>query len=499
MKRKIQACEACEPAERICATATTLPEKPTDKRRRIIPNTQPLPLPHLRLQEWLEYLDAESPVTSVETLEDQESWDDMAESQSGTQSSRTTQRTRSSSPRKSIPTDGTYRNHLHRAKVNVDVEAPAEISEKVTAILGVKRTPEDEVLLRNAAERWRKKSNIIIAGRNIGEAQWTANIGDVLTDIAPAGLRAENNRDWNSGLKPQAPPLRSSIPQKRNRGDLRRTVQDNFAGMSGTMERRADNIATGATQDPPSPTTTAELRLLQSEFPGTGTPQLAAPTEPILTPAPEVLIKAPRPDIFVGLDHDHTNRLIQLAKDSPESYDTLSILQTNGILISDPVVSMVNTHFPFLIIEAKSGATGGNQFQAQNQAAVSGASALKILRSLARVQGSEYESESEPEPGPESQTELEAGFGRSQQKEVPELVFSITTEGPVHEIWAHYRDAKSDEFYMTCIGVWRITIASSALQLTDHIAAILRWGNEKLKGAVVEKLSTLPRRDLFGG
>ncbi|KAK5049162.1 hypothetical protein LTR16_010985, partial [Cryomyces antarcticus] len=82
MKRKIQACEACEPAERICATATTLPEKPTDKRRRIIPNTQPLPLPHLRLQEWLEYLDAESPVTSVETLEDQESWDDMAESQS---------------------------------------------------------------------------------------------------------------------------------------------------------------------------------------------------------------------------------------------------------------------------------------------------------------------------------------------------------------------------------------------------------------------------------
>lgn len=41
--------------------------------------------------------------------------------------------------------------------------------------------------------------------------------------------------------------------------------------------------------------------------------------------------------------------------------------------------------FPFLIVEAKSGATGGNLFQAQNQAAVSGASAINILKSLEKL------------------------------------------------------------------------------------------------------------------
>jgi hypothetical protein len=90
--------------------------------------------------------------------------------------------------------------------------------------------------------------------------------------------------------------------------------------------------------------------------------------------------------------------------------------------------------FPFLIVEAKSLSLNGSLISAQNQAAISGASMLRILKDLS------YQAACS------AKTDLNSGFqtldsGFTSLSTMPvglhstlALCFSIVTEGPVHEL-----------------------------------------------------------------
>ncbi|TKA61203.1 hypothetical protein B0A49_13293 [Cryomyces minteri] len=411
--------------------------------------------------------------------EQDEHWDDMTELRSDTQSSLATRRTRSSSPRKPT-TDGAYRaRNLFRASILVDVETPADIVKTVDIILGVKQTSEDGVLLQVAADEWHRSSKQLVTGENIGEAEWTDAIVALIKNLQPEGVRHARNRDWKSELKPhvhQPPPPTSRVPQKRSQS-LRVEIQNDLVTSDSTIERQTGNVTT---QHYPSPANTAQLKQPQRGTLSVGTPSLPQPTEPTPASPPMFSLKDPRPDIFVGLDHESMNHVIQSAKKVLGSQYLLSDWQDNGTLISDPGVTPLSLRFPFLIVEAKSGATGGNLYQAQNQAAVSGACALKILRDLAHLH------DPEPDSGPES-TEKQ----QQHQHQLPQIVFSVTNEGSIHELWAHFWNADNSTFNMTCLGVWRTTSAVNALKLTGHIAAILRWGAGDLRRDIVESIVAL--------
>lgn len=79
-------------------------------------------------------------------------------------------------------------------------------------------------------------------------------------------------------------------------------------------------------------------------------------------------------------------RRLLLKKGSVIAETLLQDLQETSTLISDPHVTPLGLRFPFLIIEAKTAATGGNLYQAQNQVAVSGSAALKIFEALSYPQ-----------------------------------------------------------------------------------------------------------------
>ncbi|KKK18783.1 hypothetical protein ARAM_005820, partial [Aspergillus rambellii] len=98
-------------------------------------------------------------------------------------------------------------------------------------------------------------------------------------------------------------------------------------------------------------------------------------------------------------------------------------MQDISTLISDPHVTPLGLRFPFLIVEAKAGATGGNLYQAQNQAAVDGAEASD---------GSGQK----------------AAATSSKSNIVLNLAFSVTTEGPIHEFWLHFRMPEAGDFHM---------------------------------------------------
>ncbi|EXJ81887.1 hypothetical protein A1O1_07952 [Capronia coronata CBS 617.96] len=110
----------------------------------------------------------------------------------------------------------------------------------------------------------------------------------------------------------------------------------------------------------------------------------------------DVLVKTPCPDITIGLDdifvvkklksQGLSNTRANYVLDKLQQQTTHRHLSApEPLLCSEPTQRAYQMRFPFLIVEGKSYATGKPIFEAQNQAAVSGAGALKILHDLADI------------------------------------------------------------------------------------------------------------------
>jgi len=169
----------------------------------------------------------------------------------------------------------------------------------------------------------------------------------------------------------------------------------------------------------------------------------------------------------------------------------LKDLQEEGILISDPGVTALSLRFPFFIVETKSSATGGNLYQAQSQSSVSGASALNILGSIEELHSRNNPGTSTDRSEQEHQTESDVATPCESNSSHAPLVFSVTTEGPIHELWAHFLDTSERSFCMARLGIWCTSEKAGALELTHKIAAILDWKAGNLKCTVVERLASL--------
>ncbi|OJJ96640.1 hypothetical protein ASPACDRAFT_46811 [Aspergillus aculeatus ATCC 16872] len=184
-------------------------------------------------------------------------------------------------------------------------------------------------------------------------------------------------------------------------------------------------------------------------------------------------LKDPRPDISLGLSDGTLATALHSAGVANADF-LLNDLQDTGELISDPGVTPLSLRFPFLLVEAKSGATGGNLYQAQNQAAVAGASAVNIQKALfGAADGQPLETR-----GPQL-----AGSSNPMS-----LCFSVTTEGPVCELWAHFWNETKSSYGMINIGIWRTTQEDSAFDLISKISSILNWGSTAFQDDIVKSL-----------
>lgn len=203
-------------------------------------------------------------------------------------------------------------------------------------------------------------------------------------------------------------------------------------------------------------------------------------------PIPIFKLKDPRPDICVGLSDDYLAKALEPSKGRSTARSFLYDLQDTSTLISDPHITPLGLRFRFLIVEAKAGATGGNLYQAQNQAAVAGSTAVQIFETLsdlhcAQTLDQEYAGNIE---GSNISVQHPTGV-------MLHLAFSITTEGPIHELWLHFRRPGEEDFYMGCRGTWRTTLKESSLDFLRHLSAVLRWGNSILKDNIISALQGL--------
>ena len=185
-------------------------------------------------------------------------------------------------------------------------------------------------------------------------------------------------------------------------------------------------------------------------------------------------ISTPKPDITVGLAHkaflqSHQRRLVDH--------------QASGSILSDPHAADMGIRFPFLIVEAKGLSLNGTLISAQNQAAISGACMLTILKDLS------HQAACNVNPDPAIQAPDPA------LSTTPTLCFSVVTEGPVHELWVHFEHEAA--FHMECLQSWRTTHERHAREFVQCLARIMAWGKGRFKDCIVEKLDTIPRSGLL--
>lgn len=236
--------------------------------------------------------------------------------------------------------------------------------------------------------------------------------------------------DWRGDMKPPIHNPQPNIPRKRSQ--LHETIQHPCTQPSGNPELR---------------------------FP--------LPTIPVFK------LKDPRPDICVGLSDESIIIALEPRKGLNAARSFLLDLQDTSSLISDPHITLLGLRFPFLIVEAKAAATGGNLDQAQNQAAVSGSTALRILKNMSDL-------------NQESQEGIEIGNQLEQEFKL-KLAFSVTIEGPIHELWLHFRTSNED-FCMACVGAWRTTLKDGSMGLLRHLFAVLKWGDADFRNTIVSTL-----------
>lgn len=172
-------------------------------------------------------------------------------------------------------------------------------------------------------------------------------------------------------------------------------------------------------------------------------PASTEPSDSSTTSELDGTLTTPKADITIGISREAF---------SPTHAGVLDYWQAGKAVLSDLHATQGDMRFPFLIIEAKGLATNGNLIGAQNQAAGGGACAMRLLESLATQ---------------------DPGTG------APRIVFSITTEGAMHELWVHYRvvgDDNTHKHHMTCLGAWRTTLDRHANEFVAALASILSWG-----------------------
>jgi hypothetical protein len=132
-------------------------------------------------------------------------------------------------------------------------------------------------------------------------------------------------------------------------------------------------------------------------------------------------------------------------------------LQDTSTLISDPQLTPLGLRFPFLVVEANAGATGGNLYQAQNQAAVGGSTAFQIFKSLWDLHCAQSLDQEFAE-SIEGSTRLV----QHATDVMLRLAFSLTTEGPIHELWLHFRRPGEKTLPFGAQRTWRTTVKDSS-------------------------------------
>ena len=192
-------------------------------------------------------------------------------------------------------------------------------------------------------------------------------------------------------------------------------------------------------------------------------------------------IKTPRPDITIGIYKRTVESLLYdiLKSKSPDKSPVhiskliLPTLEERKRVIATPAARASDLVFPFAVTEGKAYSTGSTLFQAENQAAVAAACGLRILSDLKELVS--YASAEVISPP------------------APFLFFSICTQGPLLELWAHYCVVEEGirSFHAVLVAVCHLSFVRQVEEFIVLVNNVFRWGESDFLTSVTELLRPL--------
>ena len=368
--------------------------------------------------------------------------------------------------------------HLAAARVCLNAEIPQKTRIAVDAILDREPTRERLEILKLVAEDLHNKSNKRVRASD-GEDDFVHLFLQALHDIMSDALCYHEKADWREELKPLPPksnfnlniladpPVADTAPAQ-SPGPSRKRQQR-------SLDKPQPSTANGIDASIPNPPPVSAMLP-----PSTGTVSIERDGD-------RSSIKIPRPDISIGIDKTELiSRLVSADLSNASAQQLLPMLQaqpkrihqdrpSEPMLISVPASRASDLTFPFAVVEGKAYSTGKSIFEAQNQAAVAGACALKIQLDLEDLTCRATQSLDHP-PIPSHPPSF--------------LFFSICTEGPIHELWAHY--ILDDSGSSTFASIIRKTCNTGLLDTLEAFLIafdnVCHWGTGHFLDSVVERL-----------
>lgn len=376
----------------------------------------------------------------------------------------------------------TYRfQHLAAAKVRINSKPPDHIKAAIDAILEREPTQERRDELKIISKEFHTRSSDLISASD-GEDDSVRVLLQALQAVKTNALRYQEKADWREELKPLPPqPLFSA--------DFLRDPPT--ANDTSDEPRKRQQLSTDEPQ--PSDTSQGDPPHVSDPIPPPINPPHAAKTKPppagssaMEREGDHSSIKTPRPDVSIGINMTEITSCLASSLGTARANELLPWLRdemkpdkrNEPLLISVPASRASCLTFPLATFEGKAYSTGKPIFEAQNQASVSGACALKIqldLEYLAR------------------QARKRSSAPSSSSRALPLLFFSVCTEGPYHELWAHY--TKDEDGVPTFNSTLRKICHGSLLDTVEQFMTafdnVCSWGTGEFLEIVVESLITV--------
>jgi hypothetical protein len=387
---------------------------------------------------------------------------------------------------RSFVSTATYRReNLAAAEIHIHAEPPdyiqAAIDRIINANVSQKRRSELRVVAKELRDGCMKQ-----ARAQAGEVNFLNSLHNAIVALDLKHLCINRNTNWREELKPVA------SPQSLFSWSL----------ISGAQQLEAEDVLQLGVDDFSAPPQKRQRAAVPYRSPGSSTINARIPPNdiqyPVLTAGPwETSIKTPRPDILMGIEL--TALISALSLQNLNETQAIAFLRWlpmemmqrkphgpfEPMLIPVPSSRALGLAFPFAVVEGKAYLTGKQIFEAENQASVSGACGLKLQLDLDDlVARSTNSSETVP-------TTLNTE---------PPLFFTICTQGPIHELWAHWTVVK----YGVRLFGSKLLDSCNALLLEQVVGFLVRlnniglWGLGPFMTSVVKRLGIVAAKALIG-
>ncbi|PVH98617.1 hypothetical protein DM02DRAFT_40083 [Periconia macrospinosa] len=381
---------------------------------------------------------------------------------------------------RSSNTTAVYRHkNLAAVEIHMHTEPPDYIQTAIDRIIKAEVSKERRSELRVIAQELRDGCLKNVRAQ-AGEDDFIDPLHTALKALGLKNLCTHEKADWRGELKPVAP------QQSHFSSSFMSSVQQlEVDDVSAPPRKRQQQSAGEPYMSPESSSTNARTHTPTND-------SLESSEMPAPAP-PGSLIKTPRPDISIGIQHMALISALSLQSlNKVKARKFLEWLQNEMVqhepdrprepmLISVPAPRALDLAFPFAVVEGKAYSTGKQIFEAENQASVSGACGLKIQLDLDNlVNRGATGSDTSPTT---SNTE-------------PPLFFTICTQGPIHELWAHWTVVEDGVrmFESKLLDSCNALLLEQGEGFMVRLNNISLWGLGPFMKSVVERLGIVAKK-----